>query len=592
MNQYIYIMKKTFLLIVMAFVSLIASAAKFNSLTSIQTGGKSRQYFLYVPDCITDNRPLIISCHGMNQDYNYQKEQTQWPKFADTANFVVVYPVGIAGSAWGMSFQTGWDLDGMSDVNFMLDIISEMKSKYNIDETRVYLSGFSLGGAFTYYMINKAADKIAAFGPISGYNLMNANTSSSRPVPICHVHGTADGTMPYSGIKDNMKKYAQAQNCNMTPIEKTGNGYSEMRYTDGDCETEVVLYSVNGRDHEPSNNGFNTSQALWTFFQNYTNGCGKASSAGVSLSLSASVGEAPATVALTAKVALPEGASARSVAFYQGDKLLETLNNEPFEVTVEDLAAGKYEFSAVLTDNEGNSYNSTKTSFQVKGPRAPYKGIANELPGVVEMEYYDDGGEGKAYHDSDDINEGDSFRTDEGVDIEEFESGKYSIGWTKKGEWVEYTLDVKYDDSYTWTAYAASGSDGSSFKLYIDDKAISESISVKNTGSWQTFVEYTGKTGELTKGKHILKLEILADYVNIDRVEFEAVNEHVGLSEASSNDAEAVYEIYALQGNLLTTLTSTEAGVEAALQNKGFRAGAYLVKAKGTGVSKLIVLKK
>ncbi len=120
-------MKKIFLLIVAIFISLFsASAAKHNGLKSINTGGKTRQYFLYVPDCLTDNRPLIISCHGMDQDYNYQKQQTQWPSLADTANFVVVYPVGIAGSAWNRSFSTGWDLDGMSDVNFMLDIISDV----------------------------------------------------------------------------------------------------------------------------------------------------------------------------------------------------------------------------------------------------------------------------------------------------------------------------------------------------------------------------------------------------------------------------------------------------------------------------------
>ncbi|MBP5482398.1 MAG: carbohydrate-binding protein [Paludibacteraceae bacterium] len=556
---------------------------------SIQTGGKNRQYFLYVPDCLTDNRPLIISCHGMNQDYNYQKQQTQWPNFADTANFVVVYPVGIAGKAWGMGFDTGWDLDGMSDVNFMLDIIEEMKKSYNIDETRVYLSGFSLGGAFTYYMINKAADKIAAFGPISGYNLMGGSTASSRPVPICHVHGTADGTMPYSGIKDNMKKYAQAMKCNMTPVEKTGNGYSEQRYTDGECETEVVLYSVNGRDHEPSNNGFNTSKALWTFFQQYTTGCGKYASTGVSLSLSPTIGEAPATVTLTAKATLPEGTNLKSIEFYQGNNLIETVTSEPFEVTVEDLEIGKYEFSVVMTDSKGKSYTSKK-NFEVKAPQSPYKGVASVLPGAVEMENYDEGGEGMAFHDSDEQNEGDGYRKD-GVDIEEFSKGEYAIGWTKAGEWTEYTLEVKYDDEYTWTAYAASGSDGSSFKLYIDEKAISEAISVKNSGDWKTFREYTGKTGELEKGKHILKVSIEADYVNIDKVEFKAVNEHTdGVEDILVQGAEQTYDVYSMQGVYIKTITVRENAIADRLKDLGFNAGAYIARTKQNERSRIVIV--
>lgn len=587
-------MKKTILFITVVLFSMVAMAAKFDGLKSIQTGGKSRQYYLYVPNNITDNRPLIISCHGMDQDYNYQKQQTQWPSLADTANFVVVYPVGLAGSAWGRTFSTGWDLDGMSDVNFMLDIISEMKQQYNIDETRVYLSGFSLGGAFTYYMMNKAADRIAAFGPISGYNLMNANTSTSRPVPICHVHGDADGTMPYSGIESYIKKFAQAMNCNMTPEETRNNVSRTTRYKDGDCETEVVLHTVFNRNHEPSNNGFHTSNALWAFFKQYTNGCGKYSATGVSLSVSPNIGEAPATATLTAKATLPEGTDVKSIAFYQGNELIETLTSEPFEVTVENLEIGKYEFSAVMTDSKGKSYNSAKKTFEVKAPQTPYKGVAQELPGTVEMELYDEGGEGMAFHDSDDKDEGEAFRTEDGVDIEEFETGKYALGWTANGEWVEYTLDVKYTDSYTWTAYAASGSDGSAFKLYIDDKAISETIKVKNSGDWKTFKEYEGKTSELEAGKHILKIAIEADYVNIDKVEFKAVNEHpeVGVDNILAQEIEQEYAIYSMQGVLLVTVTSTEKDLERTLQNKGLNAGSYVAKSNQNGQAKIVILRK
>jgi poly(3-hydroxybutyrate) depolymerase len=587
-------MKKAVFFIAVILFSMVAMAAEFDGLKSIQTGGVNRQYYLYVPNNITDNRPLIISCHGMNQDYNYQKQQTQWPSLADTANFVVVYPVGIAGSAWSVAFDTGWDIDGMSDVNFMLDIISEMKEEYNIDETRVYFSGFSLGGAFTYYMMNKAADKIAAFGPISGYNLMGANTSTSRPVPICHVHGTTDGIMPYSGIKDNMKKYAQAMSCNMTPEEETGSGYSMVRYKDGDCETEVILYSVNDRGHEPSNNGFHTSNALWSFFRQYSNGCGKYTATGVSLSVSPNIGEAPATATLIAQATLPEGTDVESIAFYQGNELIETLTSEPFEVSVENLGVGNYEFSAVMTDSKGKSYNSAKKTFEVKAPQTPYNGVAQVLPGTVEMEFYDEGGEGMAFHDSDDIDEGMAFRTEDGVDIEEFETGKYSLGWTVNGEWVEYTLDVKYTDSYTWTAYAASGSDGSAFKLYIDDKAISGAIQVKNSGDWKTFKEYEGMTSELEAGKHILKIAIEANHVSIDKIEFKAVNEHpeTDVDNILAQEIEQEYAIYSMQGVLLVTVTSTEKDLERTLQNKGLNAGSYVAKSNQNGQAKIVILRK
>ena len=126
-------------------------------------------------------------------------------------------------------------------------------------------------------------------------------------------------------------------NFNMTPEETRNNVSKTTRYKDGDCETEVVLHTVFNRNHEPSNNGFHTSNALWAFFKQYTNGCGKYSATGVSLSVSPNIGEAPATATLTAKATLPEGTDVKSIAFYQGNELIETLTSEPFEVTVENL---------------------------------------------------------------------------------------------------------------------------------------------------------------------------------------------------------------------------------------------------------------
>jgi hypothetical protein len=409
------------------------------------------------------------------------------------------------------------------------------------------------------------------------------------------VHGTSDSVVSYDGIEAIIKGFANKDNCDPTPeVTQANNICKKTHYKNGDCETEVILYSVQGRDHEPTNNGFHTTKALWDFFRNYTNGCGKINATGVSLSLSESIGEAPATVTLTAKATLPEGASVKSIEFYQGNNLIETVTGEPFEVSVADLEIGKYEFSAVMTDNQGKTYNSAKKSFEVKAPQAPYNGVASVLPGAVEMENYDEGGEGMAYHDSDDKNEGNSYRKSEGVDLEEFETGKYALGWTKKGEWVEYTLEVKYDDEYTWTAYAASGSDGSSFKLYIDNEAISEAISVKNSGDWQTFREYTGKTGELSKGKHIFKVGIEADYVNIDKIEFKAVNEHVetGLLAVENNaDRDGEYEVYSLNGTLIDVINISGTSVEDALKAKNFAKGSYAIRKKGGTRSEVIILK-
>ena len=161
----------------------------------------------------------------------------------------------------------------------MLDIIKDVKKNYNIDDTRVYLTGFQLGGMFVYHVINKAADKFAAFVSTGGYlYFKDANTSSSRPVPIMHIHSKNDDVVPYSGVEDYIKAWAQAQNCNMNPKVTENDSYKITHYTGGDCKTEVMLCSVFGGGSYPNlinQSGAATSNLSWLFLRQYSTECGE-----------------------------------------------------------------------------------------------------------------------------------------------------------------------------------------------------------------------------------------------------------------------------------------------------------------------------
>ena len=153
----------------------------------IQVGNSTREMLVYVPRNLPDYAPLVISMHGMNQDAAYQKGMANWAAVADTAKFVVVYPEGI---------DKSWDIGGDRDTKFVEAIIDNMFERYSINKNRVYLSGFSMGGMFTYHAAALIADKIAAFAPISGYD-MGGNASSPRAIPIIHTHGTDDDVVGY-----------------------------------------------------------------------------------------------------------------------------------------------------------------------------------------------------------------------------------------------------------------------------------------------------------------------------------------------------------------------------------------------------------
>ncbi len=150
--------------------------------------------------------------------------------------------------------------------------------------------------------------------------------------------------------------------------------------------------------------------------------------------------------------------------------------------------------------------------------QGPYK-EAIEIPGTVEAENYDVGGNSFAYYDTDDTNEGGEYRQD-GVDVVKLGSG-YAVGYTTSDEWLEYTVNVKTAGAYNVEALAANGNGDISLELYLDDKKIA-TLSGSKTADWDTYTKVTGKTSTLTAGKHILKVKFGSSYNNLDYVKFYA----------------------------------------------------------------------
>ena len=72
----------------------------------------------------------------------------------------------------------------------------------------------------------------------------------------------------------------------------------------------------------------------------------------------------------------------------------------------------------------------------------PYKGKFHQIPGKIEAEHYDEGAPGMAYHDVDKKNHGADYREVTQVDIEKRSdaSNGHGIGWTRKGEWINYSV--------------------------------------------------------------------------------------------------------------------------------------------------------
>ena len=88
------------------------------------------------------------------------------------------------------------------------------------------------------------------------------------------------------------------------------------------------------------------------------------------------------------------------------------------------------------------------------------------MPGTVQAEDFDDGGEGVAYHDLTAANEGGAYRST-GVDLEASADagGGYNVGWAQAGEWLEYTFSVPTAGSYALDLRVASSGAGGSLHV-------------------------------------------------------------------------------------------------------------------------------
>ena len=147
----------------------------------------------------------------------------------------------------------------------------------------------------------------------------------------------------------------------------------------------------------------------------------------------------------------------------------------------------------------------------VQADSKPFKGKVHQIPGKIEAEHYDEGGPGKAYYDVDTKNLGADYRGVTQVDIEKRSdaSNGYGIGWTRKGEWLNYSVDIKESGTYTIEMPVASNKIGGLFVLEIKGTALCNPIQIPDTGGWDKLKLIKCVGVKLIKGRHVIRVVML-----------------------------------------------------------------------------------
>lgn len=287
--------KKTKVTIVLAilFSALSAIDAQQKINETILHDGLTREYILYIPASYNPATPspLVLSFHGYTSNAQSNFNYTQFNSIADTAGFILIHPQGtlLAGKThWNVG---GWTLSStVDDVGFVSALLDSISNTYNIDQDRIYSTGMSNGGYMSFLLSCQLSNRIAAIASVTGSMTPQTYNSCNplHPTPILQIHGTADGTVPYSGnpiwtksIDDVLQYWVNYNNCNSSPTltsvpntnTSDGSTVDHIVYSAGDNCVSTEHFKVYNGDHDwPGSWGnmdINASTEVWKFFSRY-----------------------------------------------------------------------------------------------------------------------------------------------------------------------------------------------------------------------------------------------------------------------------------------------------------------------------------
>jgi hypothetical protein len=164
--------------------------------------------------------------------------------------------------------------------------------------------------------------------------------------------------------------------------------------------------------------------------------------------------------------------------------------------------------SPFMNNSSGFTATVNNNSWQNSTPGGPYGGTAAAVPGTVQAENYDTGGQGVAYNVTSVNGTGNSYRSD-GVDLETTTDtgGGYNLGWTGSGQWFRYTVNAASAGTYTVTLRVAAPS-AVTGALHLSNASgtnLSGAVNIPSTGGWQTWTTVTASVA-LPAGQQVLTL--------------------------------------------------------------------------------------
>ena len=241
-------------------------------------GGLNREYYLYLPDSMEVDSPLLFVFHGYSGSASGIMNYTGLNQIADENGFVVCYPQGLIDD-WDYSFwNVGYDWHGdetVDDVGFIISLTQYLQEEYSLSTDNIFSTGMSNGGDMSYLLACEASEIFRAIAPVAGCMMtwLFESCSPSNPMPVFEIHGTDDnvtwwegadeifndGWGPWESVDTTFNFWTQLNGCTGSIIDTLPDiNTSDSSYvishknTNGVNNNEVWLYEVVNGGHDLS----------------------------------------------------------------------------------------------------------------------------------------------------------------------------------------------------------------------------------------------------------------------------------------------------------------------------------------------------
>jgi polyhydroxybutyrate depolymerase len=254
---------------------------------TVITGGLLR-YYEWTARVGESPKPVLLAFHGLGGNPTEFRQNSELVSAGREAGYVVVFPQAAneANRGWAVGCAGCTDADelGIDDVAFVDAVLDDLEQRTPIDRSRVYATGFSMGGWFTYTLACQRAGMVKAIAPLGGLmpRPVAAQCAPTHPVGALVIFGDLDQTQPIDGrpgpfgllgADSSATFWSTAAHCLTTsPDEQRAFGSTQVRIVErSNCDGGVTVerHRVIGLTHAWPKGNYDATREILRFFASH-----------------------------------------------------------------------------------------------------------------------------------------------------------------------------------------------------------------------------------------------------------------------------------------------------------------------------------